>query len=268
MSQSMKTAFLILGAQRSGTSVTSHLLSQFGVDFGNPNHFIQFEHNPIFFELKWVNEYNNKLINALGYSYTDFFLPLEEDFAKANTSDLEKELQDHIKKEWDNKPLIGLKDPRIGLTFPIWEKILSANHYQLNIILAFRHPFNFLKSNQKLFHNWKGWTDTRHFNFWLQLNLTAIYFTRHFSIYYLNYDHLMTNPLEEAQTLASFFYLDSELVTQASLVVNPSYYHHQEVAETGNPFVDNCYKLLCSHALYPADYLNYRTLTLTKDWEM
>lgn len=86
----MKTAFLILGAQRSGTSVTSHMLSQFRVNFGNPKNFLQDAHNPIFFELKWVNDYNNKLIKALGYKYTEFFLPLEEDFERANTTELEK----------------------------------------------------------------------------------------------------------------------------------------------------------------------------------
>lgn len=88
----MKTAFLILGAQRSGTSVTSHMLSQFGVNFGNPKNFIQFEHNPIFFEMNWVNQYNNKIINALRHNYTDFFLPLEKDFENINKIELDKEL--------------------------------------------------------------------------------------------------------------------------------------------------------------------------------
>jgi hypothetical protein len=81
----MKTAFLILGAQRSGTSVTSHMLSKFQISFGNPNHFLQDQHNPIFFELKWVNHYNNRLINSLGYQYTDFFLPLEADYNNPDT---------------------------------------------------------------------------------------------------------------------------------------------------------------------------------------
>ncbi|MBW4540039.1 MAG: hypothetical protein KME43_12970 [Myxacorys chilensis ATA2-1-KO14] len=63
----MKTAFLVLGGQRSGTSVTSHILSRFGIDFGSDKHFIQGGHNPIFFELNWVNDGNNQLINALGH---------------------------------------------------------------------------------------------------------------------------------------------------------------------------------------------------------
>lgn len=258
----METAFLILGAQRSGTSVTSHMISQLGVDFGSPNNFLQDAHNPIFFELKWVNQYNNKLINALGYKYTDFFLPLEEDFERANTTELEKELQKLINAEWHRSQLIGIKDPRFSLTFPVWQKLLLGYGYQLNVILTFRHPSTFLESNKKLFHNWAGWTDSKHLDFWLQLNLAAIYFTRHFPVYYVSYDELMKSPLEEAEKLAKFFNLNLDRAEKAALVVNNSYYHHNELTETGNPFVDNCYKLLCSQSLSPEDYLNYRKATL------
>jgi hypothetical protein len=195
--------------------------------------------------------------------YTDFFLPLEEDFARANLTEIEKELQELINTQWKEKKLIGLKDPRLSLTFPVWEKILLDNNYKLNIILAFRRPSNFLESNKKLLHNWENWDEARHLTFWLQLNLAAIYFTRHFPVYYISYDNLMKAPLEEAKKLASFFNLDIDLAERASLVVNKSYYHHKELTETGNSFVDNCYKLLCSHALSPADYLNYRNMNTT-----
>jgi len=260
----MKTAFLILGAQRSGTSVTSHMLSKFGVDFGDPKKFIQFEHNPIFFELKWVNQYNDKLISSLGYKYTDFFLPLEEDFEKANTTEIEKELQLLIESEWKGTNIIGIKDPRFSLTFPVWEKLLLNNKYRLNIILAFRSPSSFLESNKKLFHNWDGWNNAKHLNFWLQLNLSAIYFTRNFPVYYINYDSLMNEPLVEAKKLATFFNLDLDLAVPASQVVNNFYHHHREITETGNSFVDHCYKLLCSHTLSAADYLHYCNIALHK----
>lgn len=258
----MKTAFLILGAQRSGTSVTSHMLSQFRVNFGNPKNFLQDAHNPIFFELKWVNDYNNKLIKALGYKYTEFFLPLEEDFERANTTELEKELHELIKAEWQRSPLIGIKDPRFSLTFPIWQKLLLEDGYQINIVFTFRHPSTFLESNKKLFHNWEGWTDTKHLNFWLQLNLAAIYFTRHFPVYFVSYDTLMKAPLEEAEKLAKFFNLNLDQAAKAALVVNNSYYHHKALTETGNPFVDYCYMLLCSQSLSPQDYLRYRNTAL------
>ena len=105
----MKTAFLILGAQRSGTSVTSHIFSRFGVNFGREEEFLQAEHNPIFFELNWVNRLNNQLINCLGYQYTDFFLPSEKDFEEADTQAFEAELQRCIEQEWHGSPLLGIQ---------------------------------------------------------------------------------------------------------------------------------------------------------------
>lgn len=255
----MKRAFLILGAQRSGTSATSHVLSLFGVDFGKPEDFIQFDHNPIFFELKWVNEDNNKLIKTLGYQYTDFFLPIEANFATVNTAQIEAEIEELIGYQWQEMEAIGIKDPRISLTFPIWEKILLGKHYQLNPILVFRSPASFLQSNQKLLYSWENWTKERHLDFWLQHNLAAIYFTRNYLLTYVNYDRLIQSPLEEAQKLASFFNFDAALVAQAARAVSQSYYHHSELAETGNLFVDNCYKLLCSNALSPLNYLDYRS---------
>lgn len=91
-----------MGAQRSGTSAISHALSEFGIDFGSRDRFIQSAHNPIFFELKWVNELNNRIINALGYEYTDFFLLTESDFQTINTIQIESEIETLIQQEWNN----------------------------------------------------------------------------------------------------------------------------------------------------------------------
>lgn len=262
----MKTAFLILGAQRSGTSVTSHVLSQLGVDFGCDTHFIRFEHNPIFFELDWVNHYNNQLIQALGYRYTDFFLPIESDFVNANTQAIENELRQHIVNEWQDQPLIGIKDPRISLTFPIWQKLL-AETYDLKIILVFRHPSGFLKSNQKLFHNWENWDRTRHLRFWLQLNLSAAYLTRNLPQHYVNYDRLMQDPFTVTTELANVFNLDNSSITDAAEVVERAYYHHETLAPTNDPLAEHCYDLLCSSQLMQIDYLSYRRELLSYEAE-
>lgn len=259
----MKTAYLILGAQRSGTSVTSHMLSKFQISFGNPNHFLQDQHNPIFFELKWVNQYNNRLINSLGYQYTDFFLPLEVDYDNSNTVEIAAELPDLIRQEWNDEPQIAIKDPRISLTFPVWQKVLLAEGYTLKIIFVFRSPNSFLHSNQKLFHNWAGWDEERHLNFWLQLNLAAIYFTRNLSICFVSYDKLMSQPLEVAQQLANYFYLNQEQVIDAASVVDSAYHHHKQISN-GNSLADHYYSLLCDERLSAANYLDYRSRILTE----
>lgn len=251
----MKTAFLILGAQRSGTSVTAHFLSQFGIDFGSEKRFIQGGHNPIFFELKWINDANNRLIESLGYRYTDFFLPIESDFSGDR---FEEDLLVKIRQEWGETTLIGLKDPRFSLTFPVWQRVLSAAGYCLNVVLAFRAPASFLRSNQSLFENWEGWDVDRHLRFWLQLNLAATYFTRDLPVYFLCYEDLMMNPGEEIEKFVEYFGLDRGLIAQATTVVDRSYYHHQASSETGVDLVDELYQKLRSRSVTTTDYLNYR----------
>ncbi len=253
----MKTAFLILGAQRSGTSVTSHVLSKFGINFGSDQHFIQGGHNPIFFELKWINDANNQLIQALGHQYTDFFLPIEQDFESDRFTVYEQNLHTQIVQEWSDSPAIGLKDPRFSLTFPVWQRVLSAAGYDLNVILAFRSPSSFLKSNQSLFHNWEGWNVDRHLRFWLQLNLAATYFTRDLPVYFLCYEDLMLNPHQETEQLAEHFKLDLDLVSRAAAVIDRFHYHHQAATETGNALIDEYYQRLRSHHVSTTDYVTY-----------
>lgn len=260
----MKTAFLILGAQRSGTSVASHMLSKFGVHFGNPDRFLQAGHNPIFFELKWVNQYNDRLIQSLGYQYTDFFLPIEADFDRENIVEIAQELPDQIRNEWGNETVIGIKDPRFSLTFPVWEKALTSLGYKIQVIFALRHPGEFLQSNRKLFHNWEGWDETRHFNFWLQLNFAATYFTRDYPVFFIRYDDVMSAPLKVAERLADFFHLAPENVAAAAAVVDSSQYHHRQSNSPGDPRIDYYYKQLTSHCLSAIDYLNYRSQFLSE----
>lgn len=254
----MKTAFLILGAQRSGTSVISHILSQFGVSFGNPERFIQGNHNPIFFELKWVNTLNNQILHHLGHDYIDFFLPLETDFARQPIVDLEPQIEQQIQAEWGDSQAIALKDPRFSLTFPVWQRVLTRLGYQLRPILAFRCPAGFLASNQKLFYQWDGWDDQRHLNFWLQFNLAAIYFTRDYPVYWLNYDQLMASPQAEVTALAHFFDLDQRAIASATAVIQPAEYHHSSILETGFPLIDHYYTRLRSHQVTANDYLQLR----------
>jgi hypothetical protein len=257
----MKTAFLVLGAQRSGTSVTSHMLSKFGICFGNPASFLQAAHNPIFFELTWVNQYNDRLIQTLGYSYTDPFLPLESDFETVAITEIANELPALIQQEWQETPTIGIKDPRISLTFPIWRSALLKQGYTLQPILVFRHPAAFLRSNQTLFFNWEGWNEQRHLHFWLRLTLAASYFTRNYPVFYVDYDRLIAHPLEIARNFAACFNLN-EKADVAAGVVDPVFHHCKQFTPTGDPLIDHYYRLLVDHQLSAADYLSYRSAVL------
>lgn len=254
----MKTAFIVLGAQRSGTSVTSHMMSEFGIYFGEPNHFLQDNHNPLFFELRWVNALNDEIVKQMGRLYTDFFLPVEEDYENAGVDAIARDIQHQMQQEFGDCHLIGLKDPRFSLTFPVWERVLHHLGYWIQVVLVFRSPASFLRSNQKLFHNWESWTDERHLNFWLQFNMAAVYFTRRYSVHLISYDSLMSEPVHEAQRFATTFGYDPALVKTAACVVNSSLQHHKSFAETGNFLCDRYYQQLLNGIFSSGEYLLFR----------
>lgn len=187
---------------------------------------------------------------------------MESDFEGTHFAIIERNLHTQVIQEGGDKPLIGLKDPRFSLTFPVWQRVFSAAGYSLNVVLAFRCPSSFLKSNQTLFHNWEGWDTNRHLRFWLQLNLAATYFTRNFPVYYLCYEDLMTNPDNETEKLARWFKLDLSSVAHAAAAVDPSHCHHQACTDTNVALVDDYFQRLCSRTVSSADYLNYRTAAL------
>ncbi len=279
----MKRAIFVLGAQRSGTSVTSHVLSELSVQFGDRDRFIQFDHNPIFFELQWVNELNDQIVKAIGHQYSDFFLPLEADFMAPKIQPQIQAIQANIHRliqnEWHDQVvrssfpfkaieaadsqdfIIGIKDPRISLTFPIWEPVLLARGYSIQVVQPFRSPVGFLHSNQKLFHQWEGWTIERHLHFWLQFNLAAVYFTRRYPLHLLNYDRLMQFSLEEIVQLVTALSLNASLTEKAVAVVQTEHYHHGDRSkdvQTDIPWVNEVYLKLCNKTITANDYLNYR----------
>lgn len=234
------------------------MLSKFNVCFGDPSRFLQADHNPIFFELKWVNQYNDRLIRSLGYNYTDLFLPIETDYDHPGLLEFAQELSGLIQHEWRDQPRIGIKDPRCSLTFPVWQQVLQEQGYEVKIIFVYRHPLGFLRSNQRLFQNWEGWDQTRHLHFWLRLTLAALYFTQSDPVFSVHYETLMEHPLETANRMARFFHLDERQAEIAAAVVDQTHQHHRPLAQTGDALIDDYYSRLQAHQISGTDYLIYR----------
>ena len=92
-----KIAILILGAPRSGTSLISHVISELGFYFGEPERFVDpvtHPWNPIFFELQSLNDLNDEIAQALGANFLDFdWFPLKEDFNDELILGFEKKIE-------------------------------------------------------------------------------------------------------------------------------------------------------------------------------
>lgn len=260
-----RIAYLVVGFPRSGTSAISHFLSNCGIDFGDPLHFLDTQvhrHNPIFFELDWVNRVNDRIIEALGSRFKETFLPLEEDYLRADLDPLREELTESIRQEWPDGLRIGIKDPRFCFTLPMWREALTRLGYAVRIVWALRSPAATIESNCKL---QPLWPKTRMSSFWVNSMLACRYFTRDDNVTYLDYDRLMSEPAAFAKQALAALSLEVPDPVATVLHVTEENHHQRESGPSGVELVDRIDEFLRAGTLTADTYAAYRDVVLLID---
>ncbi|AJG79505.1 MULTISPECIES: sulfotransferase family protein [Bacillus cereus group] len=112
--------FLILSAHRSGSSATAGVLYTLGIPMGdyllkpsatNPKGYFE--------NIDFVN-LNDRILNSVNATWDN--PPIRKNIKYS--IDISQDIVSFINKQ--TKPIWGLKDPRICLTFPIWKSLLEC----------------------------------------------------------------------------------------------------------------------------------------------
>ena len=141
----MKECVVILGMHRSGTSVLSGLVSAQGFYLG-PDEMPVREDNPKgFFENMKVYRLNQSILEAFNTSWDNHFFTCEQ-IPPSDLYDFELKAKAIIKEEFSLVKKIFIKDPRMCLLFPLWEKVLLDMGYNIKVILAYRSPMEVAQS--------------------------------------------------------------------------------------------------------------------------
>ncbi|MEP7064008.1 MAG: glycosyltransferase, partial [Betaproteobacteria bacterium] len=140
-----KAALVVLGMHRSGTSAISRVLNLCGALLPEKVTPPKLGVNPKgFWEPEAVVDLDTRLLHQLGgdWNRVDFELPSEgaviDDFA----SDAAALLAD----EYAGAPLILVKDPRIGVLAPVWDRALTAAGYRPRYVVPVRNPLEVAQS--------------------------------------------------------------------------------------------------------------------------
>ncbi len=254
---SARTAHLILGLPRSGTSAVAQLLSDAGVFFGDPAHFLDtavHKHNPNFFEMEWVNRANNRAVEILGSQYSDDFLPIEADFADPALGGLKADVAERVRAEFGDAPRIGLKDPRFCFTFPLWRHLLEGMGYAVSAVVTLRSEAACRRSNLALEGKWAD--DRTWSRFFLQSLLGARYGTRDVPTVVVDYDALMADPAPYAAGLR----LPGLDLAAATARLDPGLVHQRPTPAGGDTLAARVYRGLRDGTLAPTAYLDYRAV--------
>jgi len=158
---------------RSGTSVTTGLLSHFDISLGtaliNPN-----DENPKgFFENTAILNLNKKILSAASSNWDDYHFNLndiESDQVDAWVIEAHKVL----KQEFTDIDNFAIKDPRLCLLFPIWEKALIRFDAEVKVIIVNRNP-NEVAASLKIRN---GFRNQKSLLLWAKYTLSLEFFSR------------------------------------------------------------------------------------------
>jgi len=242
-----KTAIFILGPPRSGTSFFASLLANLGVNFGDERRFVDpkvHRHNPKgFYELVWVNELNDAIFSRLGLSWGSIEFLTDEIIDPLKLHDEVDRIVESVKGEWGTTaPVIGIKDPRISLLFPLWESALHKMGYDVRCLIALRHPLGYLRSQQELHPSSH---DDRMMLYWVLHILGALYFTRHLDPLIVDFDRMAADPRSTVRVVADWLSRRDVDVDSVAEQFDASLYHHDcGDVEVSNRFVKRVYETL------------------------
>ena len=126
---------------RSGTSALAGVLSQLGVGFGDrlmPA--IEGVNEKGFFEHTDLVEANEAILEALGRSWLDLEVMPDSWWQQATLKDVSTEIVSVLRRDFGEKEIWGLKDPRMCRLMPLWNRLLKEAEAEARAILCFRHP--------------------------------------------------------------------------------------------------------------------------------
>lgn len=140
MEAGIKTAYVVLGMHRSGTSSVAGALSLLGARA--PRHLMgpKPENPSGFWESEKITEFNEEIFAAAKSSWTDWGPVDPEVFHGPHSGHLHSASRWLLGAEFGGGETIVLKDPRICRVYPFWRSVLEDCGYRPLIVSPIRPP--------------------------------------------------------------------------------------------------------------------------------
>lgn len=189
-----RTAYLVLGMHRSGTSAVTQLLALAGAELP-ANVMPGDEHNAKgYFEPWKIATFNDERLRAAGSAWDDPFAypyrPLPPDQEQAWLDAASALFDEEFPKvAW---PL--MKDPRATVLLPMWRRVLEARGVQARCVIPVRHPLAVAGSLRRR----DGFADEKSVLVWSSYMLAAEAYTRDLPRAFVGYDALLADWRAEA----------------------------------------------------------------------
>ncbi len=182
-----RTAILVLGMHRSGTSALARIVSFLGAAL--PRHLVPAnESNPRgHWESARLVALHDQILASIDSSWDDWRAPPLRWRDNDTASKFGGKIQQAIDEEYGNAPLIVLKDPRMCRTLPYWMSVLEKTGIRSAPIIIVRNPLEVAESLRER----DGISFEKAMLLWLRHYLDAEYETRHLARNIVSLDVLL-----------------------------------------------------------------------------
>ncbi len=200
----MKKCVFILGMHRSGTSALTGALEHMGVNLGADLLPPAADNTKGFFEDSKVVSLNERIFSELNTSFDDPRYELE--LAVDMVDRYAKDASDILNDEYSYSKIFAIKDPRLCLTFPVWEKAGKNQGVDIQIIIPYRNPFEVAQSLKKR----NDFSIEKGLLIWLKHFFHAELYSRKYPRLFVRFDCLVERTTDTARNLKDFLDKDGD----------------------------------------------------------
>lgn len=185
-----RTALIVVGMHRSGTSALTRVLNLLGCDV--PSDLIDPlpDENPLgFWESRAICDLNDSLLRSASSHWRDW-LPLNLDnIFVPETKQFQKRARVILDQELGDSNLFVLKDPRFCRVLPFWLNVFEGANIAPRFVLPIRNPLEVGASLKER----NGFTLEHSFLIWMRYLLDAEHFSRGQPRVFVGYEQLLSH---------------------------------------------------------------------------
>jgi hypothetical protein len=183
-----RSIILVVGFHRSGTSAITRVLNILGTEL--PHKLLK----PVlgnnergFWESETIVEIHEKILHSLGISWHSLDLIPPNWFSSVTATSYVEEIKSTLISEYGDSNLILVKDPRLCLFLPLWERVCQELNLQVNCVFQYRHPEEVVSSLMRR----NGFTEVHAMLLWLHYTLQADLNSRCFNRTFVSFANLL-----------------------------------------------------------------------------
>lgn len=198
--RSERTAILVLGMHRSGTSAVTRVLSLLGATL--PERLMpKAEGNPVgYFEPMEIVSIHERLLASADTEWSDWGAFPQDWYRSGSRDAFLAELTEAVIRNYGDDGLFLVKDPRLLRFVPLWRDLLTGLRVRPAAVLPFRNPIEVALSLKRR----DGFPQEHGFLLWLRHVLDAEFHSRDLTRAFVSYDRLL-----EQKRMATYGLIES-----------------------------------------------------------